>query len=100
MIHADQLDAIHRGGKDRSFDVSVGLFGASAGFFQNLVGVVGAAYAKTMPSTWDLIGAGLFLACFAGAVAVAKYTEYRSKKTDVDRLMKRIKEEGNVVPIK
>jgi hypothetical protein len=98
MISEDRLDTIHRGGKDRSFDVAVGLFGASAGFLQNLVAVIGASYAGKTPPTWDLIGAGLFLLC--GAAAVAKFTEHRSKKTDVDKLIKRIKEEGKVVPIK
>lgn len=89
MIHDDHLTIISRRGKDSSFDYCLALAGAGLGFFQNLIAIGAALWNNVAASRTDVILALICVVCLAGAIA--KFTEHRSKKTDLDTVIARVR---------
>lgn len=98
MISEDRLNIIYAGGKDTAFDFAVGFFFGALGFLQNLF----AAYCNIRDgkavTAWDAIASIIAIACLAAAVA--KYSQHKKTKTDVDALMTRIRTENRKIILK
>jgi hypothetical protein len=88
-ISDDQLMALSRGGKDKSFDVAVAASGAALGFFQNFVAVLGDVYATKVITAGQMSGAFAFVV--AVTIAGFAFWSYRSTQANVDDLVTKIK---------
>ena len=88
-ITEDQLDQVHRGGRDHSVGWCQALGGAALGLSQNMIDLVGDVFAGRTPTRKDAILALICAACAAGAASF--YFAHKSKGTNVDGLVARIK---------
>lgn len=89
LLSEEQVDVLCRGGRDSSFDWFIALAGASFGFIQNVISVISNVYYGNTPTMVDII---LSIMC-AGFIAasIAKYTEYISKKTNVEFFLEKVR---------
>ena len=88
-ITEEQLDTVHRGGKDTSMGWCQALAGAALGLTQNLIDLVIDVFAGKTPARKDVLLALACAACAAGALAY--FLSRRGTGTDVDGLVARIK---------
>ncbi|WP_156795654.1 hypothetical protein [Bradyrhizobium icense] len=88
-ISDDQLMALSRGGKDKSFDVALAASGASLGFLQNFITIVSEVSASKALAAAQLSGAFAF--AIAVTIAGFSFWSHFSTKANVDDLVNKIK---------
>lgn len=95
LVSEDQIEMLRRGGRDASLDLCLALGGVAFGFAQNALAVVSRMWSSLAPSKIDIV---LSFVCFAcAAAAIAKYTEYRRNRADIDALILRLKSGRKVI---